>query len=141
MTDEEKKKLELFNIQVGHAIERRKLFLDSLMEKYAKVKIGEDIYDLHTGKLLGVVKGYYRYWEDRDDGVRDNFLAIDYLYTSPHSKILDNTSNKLVWVGTHAQLIEKMERDVERQKWREENKEVLGKITKMMVDGFREKHS
>ena len=57
----------VLNQKVDEAINKRKAFLDSKMSEVAKVKIGEEIYNLETGQLLGVVTELYRYWDNRNE--------------------------------------------------------------------------
>ncbi|MFM2134463.1 MAG: hypothetical protein RL156_1744 [Bacteroidota bacterium] len=77
MTDEDEQQLELLNEAVESAIEARTAWLDERMPKYAKFAIGEDLYNLETGELLGTVKGYYRYWAEHDV-MHDTSMDIDY---------------------------------------------------------------
>ena len=82
--------LEELNNAVNTATEARRRWLDSKMAEYALVPIGEDIYDLSNGKLLGVVTGYYRYHQD-DPRFDDNF-AIEYTF-APDRKTFNFTDN------------------------------------------------
>ncbi len=102
MTEADCVELRRLNEEVGVAIARRREWLDKKMAEYATVPIGEKIYDLDTGRLLGVVVGHYRFWRDRDEGVRDDNLSIDYEYRD-RSGNLDNTSRLSLWVGGKAE--------------------------------------
>jgi len=88
--DEELKKL---NKTVERAIKDRKLWLDKKMVKYAKFKIGDEIFNIQTGECVGIVRRLFRFWEDRDEGVRDTSLEIHYEYCTG-GMCYDNTSRQ-----------------------------------------------
>lgn len=104
MKEQDRLKLDELNKRVEDAIKERRKWLDSKMPEYAKVQVGEAIYDLNKGIKLGVVSKHYRYWQDRDEGVRDTSLDINYEYNTG-GNCYDNTSRQYVCVGTIEDLI------------------------------------
>jgi len=91
LTEEEQAELSALNADVKAAIEKRRAWLDAKMAECSSLKVGDDIYDLNSVQRLGRVARLYRYWRDRDEGVRDNSLHCDYKFeTSPNC--YDNTS-------------------------------------------------
>lgn len=94
LTEAEREELQTLNDEVTTAINKRKEWLDKKMAEKAHLKIGDEIYDCRKGTKLGVVSRHYRYWADRDEGVRDSSLDINYEYeTSPNC--FDNTSRQI----------------------------------------------
>lgn len=95
--EEDAKELEALNKAVEDAIAKRREWLDSKMTKYAPAQVGEEIYNLSTGELLGKVVSLYRYWRDRQEGVRDTSLDVEYEYQHPYfEEIIGNTSSKML---------------------------------------------
>lgn len=85
LTTEDRRTLEELNAAVIASIKARREWLDSKMAEYAEVQVGEDLYNLNTGERLGKVAGFYRFWADRDNGVRDDIMDINYRYeTAPN---------------------------------------------------------
>ena len=66
--------------------------MDSKMEEYADMQVGEEIYNLVTGERLGVITKLYRYWDNKDV-YKDEFFEIDYQYQVCESGY-DNTSRQ-----------------------------------------------
>ena len=104
MTDDDNKALALLNEAVTAAITARTVWLDERMPNYAEFKIGEELYDLDTGKRLGTVCGYYRY-DANHNVLRDTSMDIDYKL-HVRDNIYDNTSRYAgrVWFGSKAKL-------------------------------------
>ncbi len=89
--------LDGLNKAVHDAIEERRKWLDIKMPEYGDFQVGDVICNGRTGERLGVVTGLYRYWRDRDDGIRDTSMSIDYRYETS-SNCFDNTSRQIgVW--------------------------------------------
>ena len=94
LTDDEEAELASLNAAVSAAIEARGAWLDAKMHETSALKVGDDIYDLRSGRRLGKVSNLYRFWRDRDEGVRDTSASCDYQYeTSP--RCFDNTSRQV----------------------------------------------
>ena len=90
MEDWMKVKLDYLNLAVDEAIKVRKDWLDEMMPKVAKYKIGDDLYNLETGAFLGTVSKLYRYSPSQ---LYDTSLHCYYEYeTSP--RCFDNTSRQ-----------------------------------------------
>jgi hypothetical protein len=88
----EQSDLDALNAAVVAAIEARRAWLDAKMEECSRLKVGDDIYDVNSGRRLGRITKLYRFWRDRDEGVRDTSPHCDYKFeTSPDS--YDNTSS------------------------------------------------
>ena len=80
LTNEDKNILQQLNIDVINTIKKRRDWLDSKMQEYAEMQIGDNIYNLETGLPIGVVSKVYRLWRDTDEGFRDKVLDINYEY-------------------------------------------------------------
>jgi hypothetical protein len=94
LTEDEKGELADLNAAVSAAIETRSLWLDAKMHECSRLQVGDDIYDLDSGRRLGRVSALYRFWRDRDGGVRDTSVSCHYEYET-HSRCFDNTSRQL----------------------------------------------
>lgn len=94
LTDSEEWELADLNNAVSAAIAARREWLDAKMHETSRLKVGDDIYDLDMGVSVGTVTGLYRYWRDRDEGIRDTSVGCEYEYrTSARSR--DNTSRQI----------------------------------------------
>lgn|SRR5208282_136740 len=119
LTKEDEAKLKELNDAVSSAIADRKKWLDSKMSEYAEVQVGENIYHLDSAVCLGKVVRLYRYWQDKNDGILDDDLNINYEYEilgqeQMPNKIYDNTSRQGgVGFGTKAQAIERAKFNLE----------------------------
>jgi hypothetical protein len=94
LTEDEKGELANLNAAVSAAIEARRTWLDDKMHETSRLQIGDDIYDLDSGLELGRVSKLYRYWEDRDEGVRDTSAYCNYEYEK-YPRCFDNTSRQI----------------------------------------------
>jgi hypothetical protein len=93
LTDDEKGELANLTAAVSAAIAARRVWLDAKMHECSRLQVGDDIYDLTSGTMVGTVSRLYRFWADRDEGVRDTSVHCDYEYeTSP--RCFDNTSRQ-----------------------------------------------
>lgn len=95
LTEDEKGELADLNAAVSAAIETRRLWLDAKMHECSRLQVGDDIYDLDSGRRLGRVTELYRYWRDRDDGVRDTSVSCHYQYETSVRLCFDNTSRQV----------------------------------------------
>jgi len=93
LTAEEQQALETLNAAVDTAIATRKAWLDAKMHEVSSVKVGDRLYHLHTGREVGKVTKLYRYGSERDFGVNDRSLVIDFEY-EVSSNSFDNTSRQ-----------------------------------------------
>jgi len=109
LTDDEKSELANLNAAVTSAIAARRQWLDAKMHETSRLKVGNDIYDVDSGRKLGTVSRLYRFWEDRDDGIRDTSIECSYEYeTMP--RCFDNTSRQTgVRLGTQEDVLEHAE--------------------------------
>ena len=88
--------LAVFNEKVTAVLAERKSWMDAHMADFAKVPIGEEIYNLDTGQLLGVVSKHYRYWDSQQNPLYDTTMDICCEYqTQPDVLNFDNTSRQL----------------------------------------------
>lgn len=106
------------NDAVKHALRTRKAWMDEHMPDYAKVQVGEEIFDMRTCERLGVVTKLYRYHGDRDPRY-DTSMSIEYEFETGRSGCAifhDNTSRHGSYfpVGTRAEV-------VDRLRWRADN--------------------
>lgn len=109
LNDDERRQLDGLNIAVDAAIADRREWLDAKMIECSRLHAGDDIYNIETGVRLGVVTGLYRYWRDRDDGVRDRYMGCEYKYRTPHGWF-DNTSRQRgVQFGTREEAVRSAE--------------------------------
>lgn len=96
--------LKQLNETVDKALADRKQWMDDHMKDFAKYQVGEKLYDMNTGKLLGTITKLYRYWANHDP-MLDRSMHIDYIYqTSPNMN--DNTSRHGggLWYGNKEEL-------------------------------------
>ena len=97
LTQEEKVILQQLNENVKQSISIRRKWLDEKMVEHSEIQIGDTIYNFISGEILGVVSELYRFWRDRDEGVRDTSLDVDYSYkvsTVSNIPYFDNTSSQ-----------------------------------------------
>jgi hypothetical protein len=94
LTEGEKSELANLTAAVSAVIEARRNWLDAKMQECSRLQVGDDIYDLDSGTRLGKVSELYRYWRDRDEGVRDTSAYCDYQYET-HPRCFDNTSRQI----------------------------------------------
>jgi hypothetical protein len=93
--------LKQLNAEVDAVLAKRKAWMDEHMKDFAKVQIGEDIYDLHTKRKLGVVTAHYRYWDHQHNPLYDNGMNVECQFQpNPREKFFDNTSRQPgLWWG------------------------------------------
>lgn len=86
--------LQLLNEEVEAVLAKRKEWMDEHMPDYAKVQVGEEIFDLRTCERLGVVTKLYRFHADRDPRY-DTSMSIEYEFETGRRGCVvfhDNTS-------------------------------------------------
>lgn len=88
----EQEYLDTMNKAVADAIAARTMWLDAKMVETSELKIGDDIYDIRSGKKLGVITGLYRY-QARQNRLLDTSIYCDYEYQTEPG-IIDNTSSQ-----------------------------------------------
>lgn len=93
LSEEENAELAALTAAVEAAIQARREWLDAKMHECSRLQEGDDIYDLETGARVGRVAELYRYWQDRDDGVRDTHVDCHYRYETS-GRSFDNTSRQ-----------------------------------------------
>jgi len=100
LTKDEEAELAALNNAVKNAIAKRREWLDAKMVEASSLKIGDDIYDVNRGCRLGTVRKMYRYWRDKDEGVRDTRLSVEYEF-EVYDKCYSNTSSRPeLWYGS-----------------------------------------
>jgi len=106
LTREDRMQLNKLNDEVDQSIANRTKWLDSKMPLYAKVQVGDVIYNLGTGEALGEVSELYRYQANQNK-LFDTSLSINYSFKVPHlDNCFDNTSRMgYISVGTKNDLI------------------------------------
>jgi hypothetical protein len=98
------------NQAVDDAVAARKAWMDAHMADYARFQVGEVVYDMRTGQLLGSISSLYRY--HADDSRFDRSMSIDYQIQEPGwDNCYTNTSSLHCHVGTAEQLAESLEWD------------------------------
>jgi hypothetical protein len=83
--------LDALNAAVDAARKARTAWMDAHMADFAKHPVGTKVWNLRTGKCLGVIAEHYRYDRDRDGGVYDTDMSIHYRFTDG-----DNTSRQML---------------------------------------------
>ncbi|MBS4102418.1 hypothetical protein [Tsukamurella paurometabola] len=113
LTDEERGELDALNAAVQEAIDTRREWLDAKMHEVATLKVGDDIYDIESGRKLGVVSRLYRYHTNQN-ALYDTHVTVDYEYeTSP--RCFGNTSSRLrLSVGTREEAASYAKRRADR---------------------------
>lgn len=113
--------LQALNDAVKEAHNKRKAWMDDHMQDYCVFKPGDEIYDLTSGRLLGVVSRLYRFHENHPE--YDTSMTVDCEYRTdgkPHGTqggCFDNTSRQYLHYGTKEDLI----------RWRESELQYLRK--------------
>ena len=93
LTDCEQDVLDALNARVKLAMDARKKWLDEKMLECSALKPGDEIFDIRTGRRLGVVSKLYRYHCEHGGGLFDTSVKCDYEYeTSPNC--FSNTSRQ-----------------------------------------------
>jgi hypothetical protein len=82
LTPDEQAELKSLNDAVKAAIETRRKWLDAKMHEISRLKVGDGIYDLDTGRYVGMVKRLHRTWQDKHEGVLDANPYCDYEFES-----------------------------------------------------------
>lgn len=116
MDDEQRQRLldddlKRLNANVEAALAKRRAWMDAHMADYARFQVGETLFNMRTGELLGVVSKLYRYWASSGDNPRyDTAMNVEYEFKTP-AGYFDNTSRHAgtVWVGTAAQFADQLE--------------------------------
>ena len=93
LTTEEQAELDALNAAIKTAIETRRAWLDAKMAEISRLKVGDEIFDLDTGRSLGKVTRPYRFWAGRDD-LLDDSVSCNYEYETSRGNI-DNTSRQI----------------------------------------------
>lgn len=113
MTPEEKQHLEHLNHEVKQALSNRRKWLDQNMHDRSPLKPGDDIYDVDTGRKLGVVSKLYRYHQDRHEGIYDDHSSLDFEYETSH-RGFSNTSSQYGMFGSKEEAARRMEQKREQ---------------------------
>jgi hypothetical protein len=122
VSDLDREKLRFFNQAVESAILARQKWLDENVPKYAEAQIGEDLFDLETGRSLGVVTAHTRCHRNSGSGnYYDNSLAFAYEvrpkgdggYASEGYPVASNSRDRYSESGTGTQA-----QAIERAQWR-----------------------
>jgi len=115
LTDDEKAKLDAMNDRVSSAIDERTEFLDALCGSISEFKIGDSIYDIKDGRLLGTVSKICRWHRGHHEFDRSASFYYEYLIPGT-TNCHDNTSRQYVYVGSKQDYINKLERELNAQK-------------------------
>lgn len=111
LTLPEQAELAALNDGVSEAIAKRKAWLDDKMAETSKLQVGDDIYNLRSGRKVGVVSELYRY---RTNDLYDTSHYCEYRYESSPN-CFDNTSRQSgSSFGTKEDALRHAERHVER---------------------------
>lgn len=111
LDNEDAEELKRLQAAVKDAIAARTAWLDEHMPKYARYEIGEELFDLDTGRSLGVVHSHYRYWAGQNP-FYDTHMSIDYELRVLEN-VYDNTSRHAgrVSFGNRAELVRRKQRN------------------------------
>jgi hypothetical protein len=107
LTEDEQSELDTLNASVKEAIEKRRAWLDVKMVETSDLKVGDDIYNISKGIKVGVVTSLYRYWNNRNDLLDNNYRCSYEYRTSPNS--IDNTSRQFDRFGTKDEALKNAE--------------------------------
>ena len=93
MTKEElQKQLTAKNAAIKTLVDEHASWMDEHMHRFAKVPVGEDIYNIQTGELLGRVVGHYRFWAEQNP-LLDISFEVECSYENAFG-VIDNTSSQ-----------------------------------------------
>lgn len=93
LTVDELRELADLNAAVITAVETRRVWLDKKMVECSKIQVGDSIFNLDTGQLLGKVTKLYRLFRNLDGGFFDTSPYCHYEYEAGPLR-LDNTSRQ-----------------------------------------------
>ena len=85
--------LEVLNNAVARALGARRQWMDTHMADYARWLIGTELVEIRTGRSLGKITGYFRYWQHLSV-LSDTCMQIEYTFKTPLEQT-DNTFNFL----------------------------------------------
>ncbi len=109
--------LAALNAAVTAALKARRDWMDAHMQDYARYQVGEEIFDMATGRRLGVVSELYRYQSDQNP-FYDTHMSVDYQYNKG-GNCFDNTSRQIgLSIGNAEELAAKLKSDAEHAAWR-----------------------
>ncbi len=101
--------LKRLNEAVQEAIRLRQVWMDAHMDDYAELHVGDDIYDLNSGRKLGVVTELYRPTWGSPGPRETESMRVYYKYkTGEHGGaiFIDNTSRQMdLYAGTHEEAV------------------------------------
>ena len=104
--------LEALNSEVTAVLAKRSSWMDAHMEDFARFKIGDEIYDMDSGRRLGIVSKLYRYWGGDRNPLDDTSLSIEYEYRTDGflggNGFYDNTSRQSISIGTAQELADRL---------------------------------
>jgi hypothetical protein len=103
LTAKDTEELENLNEAVSQAISKRKKWLDTMTVKCADVKIGEKLYDVTTGRVLGVVSDIYR---PTPNDLYDTTVSVHYRYETSRNCFNNTSSQPGLYVGSKQQAID-----------------------------------
>lgn len=113
LTPEEQTEWAKLEAAYDEAVRRKTEWLDRKMVEHCPLKVGDEIYDLETGRRLGVVTRHYRFWAGQGRPDLDGSYYCDVEYEIG-PRMFDNTSRQSgVAFGTREQA-------AERARWRAE---------------------
>lgn len=93
LKEEERQKLDELNTAVDKAIATRRTWLDAKMPEFSRFQVGDDLYNLRSGVLLGKVSSLYRLLRDESKGVMDS-SPYCHLRFEVSPDCFDNTSRQ-----------------------------------------------
>lgn len=107
------RELDALNAEVQAVLAKRKAWMDAHMAEFARVPVGEEIYDLKTGQKLGTVTKHYRYWDEQQNPLYDTSMSVECEF-EVRPNTYDNTSRHAgaLWYGTRADLKAKVASDM-----------------------------
>lgn len=104
LSEEDRSTLESLTEAVRDAIAARRQWLDAKMPEYADVPVDGELFDLETGRCVGIVLSHYRYWRERDEGVRDTMQSVEYNYLTKSGEIMNTSSQLEKFFGSQEQV-------------------------------------
>lgn len=131
LTAEEHAELEELNASVNNALEKRTAWLDAKILEVSSFALGDEIFDMSNGRLLGTVTDIQRF--HRGHAEFDNSVSFYYTYKMAGSgNSYDNTSRQYTRVGTKKDYADKLRRELDSIE--NENKAAVIRQNQLQVD-------
>lgn len=92
--------LDVLNVEVTAVLAKRKAWMDAHMQDFSNFKVGDEVYDANTGRLLGAVSELYRYHAEHSPQY-DTHMTIEIQFRMEGTTNCYDNSSRHAGVGPH----------------------------------------